>query len=341
MLEVEVVGAQSDTLYDMHTFIGSLYSANTVAIQPRINGYLIAAPYSAGMPVHRGDKIFEIDPQQISTSLASAEAQLSSARAALSAAKSNYERAVPLARIEAISQSQLDQYRSEYVAAEATVRSAEQSVKNNRINVGYTVIRAPISGIIATDKASVGDYVGPGTAFEQLTTIADIDTMSVKITVPTSLYLQYLKPGQAAFDNEYLLSDIRLRLADGRLYPIEGIYDYTVPSISTSAGTVDLVVEFPNPDAVLKPGEFARVDLAMGPRRPVVTVPQLAVDQTQGVNSVWIINANSTAEYRRVELGDKYGDRWVVTDGVKAGEQVVVSGRGKLRNAERVKVKTQ
>lgn len=341
LLEVEAVRAQSDTLYDSHTFIGSLYSANTVTIQPRVNGYLIAAPYSAGMPVRRGDKIFEIDPQQISTSLASAEAQLMSAHARLSAAKSNYERAQPLARIEAISQSQLDQYRSEYAAAEAAVRSAEQSVKDNRINVGYTVIRAPISGIIATDKANVGDYVGPGTEFEQLTTIADIDTMSVKITIPTSLYLQYREPGQAAFDNGGLLSDIRLSLADGRRYPIEGLYDYTVPSISASAGTVDLVVDFPNPQAELKPGEFARIDLSIGPRRAVVTVPQRAVDQTQGVNSVWVVNANSTVEYRRVELGAKYEDRWIVTDGVRAGEQVVTSGRGKLYNAERVKIKTE
>lgn len=341
MLEVEVVRAQSDTLYNSHTFIGYLYSATSVAIQPRVNGYLIAAPYSAGMPVRRGEKIFEIDPQQISTALASAEAQLLSARAQLSAAKSNYERAVPLARIEAISQAQLDQYRSEYAAAEASVRSAEQSVKNNRINVGYTVIRAPISGIIATDKASVGDYVGPGTAFEQLTTIANVDTMSVKITIPISLYLQYQQPGQASFDNEDLLSDIRLSLADSRRYPIAGIYDYTVQSISTSAGTIDMVVRFPNPDAELKPGEFARITLSIGPRKPVVTVPQQAVDQTQGINSVWVVNANSTAEYRQVVLGDKYGDRWGIADGVHAGEQVVVSGRGKLRNAERVKIKTE
>lgn len=341
MLEVVVARAQSDTLYNSHTFVGYLYSATSVAIQPRVNGYLIAAPYSAGMPVRRGDKIFEIDPQQISTSLASAEAQLLSARAQLSAAKSNYERAVPLARIEAISQTQLEQYRSDYAAAEAAVRSAEQSVKNNRINVGYTVIRAPISGIIATDKASVGDYVGPGTAFEQLTTIANVDTMSVKITIPTSLYLQYQRPGQAAFDNDDLLSDIRLSLADGRLYPMAGIYDYTVQSISTTAGTIDLVVNFPNPDSELKPGEFARIALSIGPRRPVVTVPQQAVDQTQGINSVWVVNGNSTAEYRRVELGDKYGDRWGIADGVHAGEQVVVVGRGKLHNGERVKIKTE
>ncbi len=341
MLEVEVVRAQSDTLYNSHTFIGHLYAAATVAIQPRVNGYLIAAPYSAGMPVRRGDKIFEIDPQQISTSLASSEAQLSSARARLSAAKSNYERAVPLARIEAISQTQLDQYRSDYAAAEAAVRSAEQSVKNNRINVGYTVIRAPISGIIATDKASVGDYVGPGTAFEQLTTIADVDTLSVRISLPTSLYLQYQQPEQAAFDNNELLSNIRLELADGRRYPIAGVYDYTAQSISTSAGTIDLVVDFPNPDAELKPGEFARVTLSVGARRPVVTVPQQAVDQTQGINSIWVVNDNSTVEYRRVVPGDKYGDRWAIADGVRAGEMVVVSGRGKLHNAERVKIKTE
>lgn len=341
LLEVEVATARLDSLGRECTFIGDLYAKHSVVIQPRINGYLISAPYTAGMPVRRGERIFEIDPRQISTSLASAEAQLSAARARLASARSNYERAVPLARIEAISRSQLDEYSTAYASAQAAVLSAEQSVENYRIDVGYTVITAPISGIIAADKANVGDYVGPGTEFEQLTVIDDTDTMSVKISLPTSLYLQYRRPGQASFDNSGLLSDIRLSLSDGRLYPYEGIYDHTAQSISSSSGTVDLAVDFPNPDAELKAGEFARITLRIGGRRPVVTVPQQAVSQLQGVNSVWVVNDDSTAEYRRVELGGKYGGDWVVVSGVNAGERVVVSGGMKLRESERVKIKNE
>lgn len=162
-LRVGVAEAAVDSVPNRMSFIGYLASNFDAVIQPRVNGYLSSKQYGNGMPVRRGQLLFTIDPDQLSTSMLAAEAELESARAQALEARNNYDRAVPLARIDAISQSQLDQYTAQWKAAEASVRSAEQSLRNARMNVGYTELRSPIDGIIEHTAAHVGDYVGPGT----------------------------------------------------------------------------------------------------------------------------------------------------------------------------------
>ena len=172
-------------------FIGYLASNFDAVIQPRVNGYLLTKQFANGMPVKRGQLLFTIDPDQLSTSMLAAEAALQSARAQAVEARNNYDRAVPLARINAISQSQLDQYTAQYKAAEATVRSAEQTLSNARMNVGYTELRSPIDGIISnTRRRTWATTWGPGTQFSVLTTISNIDTLTVDVAIPMSQYLR-------------------------------------------------------------------------------------------------------------------------------------------------------
>lgn len=243
---------------------------------------------------------------------------------------------MPLAKINAISQAQLDQYTAQYKAAEASVRSAEQTLSSARMNVGYTELRSPIDGIIEHTAAHVGDYVGPGTQFSVLTSISNIDTLTVDVAIPMAEYLRAAGGRGSIYDNEGLLSDIRLTLADGTRYPYGGLYDYTRKDVSSSTGTLVLVVMFPNPDRSLKPGQFARVSANVGPVQPRVIVPQQSVSQAQGVNSVWVVRPDSTAAYRRVVLGDTYGTMWCVDEGLAEGEQVVTAGQQKLRNGMKV-----
>ena len=285
-LRVGVAEAVTDSVPNRMEFIGYLASNFDAVIQPRVNGYLLTKQFANGMPVKRGQLLFTIDPDQLSTSMLAAEAALQSARAQAIEARNNYDRAVPLARINAISQSQLDQYTAQYKAAEATVRSAEQTLSSARMNVGYTELRSPIDGIISNTSAHVGDYVGPGTQFGVLTTISNIDTLTVDVAIPMAQYLRSAGPRTSIFDNAGLLTDIRLMLADGTEYPYEGLYDYTRKDVSSTTGTLVLVVMFPNPDRSLKPGQFARVEASVGPVRPRVVVPQACVSQAQGVNSV-------------------------------------------------------
>lgn len=335
-LRVETARAVTDSVPNRMGFIGYLKSNFDAVIQPRVNGYLVSRQFDYGMPVRHGQLLFTIDPDQLSTSMFAAEAALESARAQALEAKNNYDRAVPLARINAISQSQLDQYTAQYKASQATVRSAEQTLSNARMNVGYTELRSPIDGIISNTSAHVGDYVGPGTQFSVLTTISNIDTVTVDVAIPMASYLRAAGPRPSIYANEGLLSDIRLTLADGTRYPHAGIYDYTRKDVSSTTGTLVLVVMFPNPDGSLKPGQFARVEANVGPVRARVVVPQQAVSQAQGINSVWVVRPDSTAVYRRVVPGDTYGRMWCIDQGLADGETVVVTGQQKLRNGMKV-----
>lgn len=335
-LRVEVAQAVTDSVPNRMRFIGYLSSNFDAVIQPRVNGYLKSKEYENGMPVHRGQLLFTLDPAQLSTSMLAAEAALESARAQEAEARNNYQRAVPLARINAISQAQLDQYTAQYKAAAATVRSAQQTLSSSRMNVGYTELRSPIDGIIEHTAAHVGDYVGPGTQFEVLTTVSNVDTLTVDVAIPMAQYLRFAGTGRSLYDNAGLLSDIRLTLADGATYPYEGLYDYTRKDVSNTTGTLVVVVMFPNPEQSLKPGQFARVEANLGPVLARVVIPQQAVSQAQDVNSVWVVGPDSTVRYRRIVPGDTYGAMWCVNDGLEAGEWVVTAGQQKLRNGEKV-----
>lgn len=335
-LPVEVVEATADSVPLRMQFIGTLAANYQAVIQPRVNGYLLSADYASGAPVRKGQLLFTIDPAQLSASMLSAQASLASARAQLAEARNNYERAVPLARIDAISASQLDQYTATYEAAQAAVRSMEQSLRSARMNVGYTELRSPIAGIAASTQAHIGDYVGPGSQFEVLTTVSNVDTMTVDLALPMAQYLQAVGRDRPAFRNDSLLSDIRLTLSDGTPYPEAGSYDYTRKDVASAAGTIVLVVQFPNPDLRLKAGEFARVEANVGPLRRKVVVPSRCVQQEQNLSAVWVVRPDSTVVYRRVTPGETYGAMWCIDEGLEAGERVVLAGGQKLRNGVKV-----
>ncbi len=326
--------ASVEPLYNQINIASQIEGLNTAVIQPRLNGFLMATHFTGGEPVKRGQLLFTIDPASFATTLYAARADVESARATEVVAKRNYERAEPLAHIDAISQSDLDQYRATYKSAVASTKSAEERLRSAELEIGYTKIYAPISGIASKTTATTGDYIGPGTLQSSLTTISQVDTITVQIPIPTARYLEYNHAN--SFDNSKLLSQITLTLPDSSRYEYSGKYYYTLKDTPSASSTVVIVARFPNPRQQLKEGMFARVKANIGEPKDRIIIPQVAVSQLQGVNSVWIIKADSTAEWRRVTLGDRFGLMWCIDDGVKPGESVVVSGGLKLHNGDRV-----
>ena len=335
-MEVKVVAAQSNMLRSRKTYISKIGANFSAVIQPRTTGFLSEKHYDNGMPVKQGEVIFRLDGKQQRANLLSAQAALESAKAQSVEARNNYERAVPLAEIDAISKAQLDQYTAEYIAAEASVNSAQQALRNARLELGYTEIRSTINGIISASNAHIGDYVGPGTQFSILTTIENIDTVGVDIAIPMKEYLLLTNRKSFTYENDSLLHNIKLYLADGELYPYAGSYNYTKSAVADSMGTIIIVVSFPNPDYLLKSGQFARVVTDVGVASKAITVPQSCITQTQDVASLWVIRADSTAEYRKVILGSAVDSCLVITSGVEPGEEVAVGGGMKLRNGMKV-----
>ncbi len=337
---VEIHVAEEVATYNNIEVSSSITSLYEVVIQPRVDGFLRSINFSDGMPISRGKLLFTIESNTYNIARLAAQAELESAQAQEILARSNYERAVPLARIDAISQSDLDQYRATHSAAIAAVKSAREALNNAELNLSYTRIYAPIDGVIAATSANEGDYVGPSTAISTLTTISYLDTVEVYIPIPTSIYLESVTTTKSGYyDNATLLSDIELTLSGAERYPYKGLYNYTKKDTPTTSSTIVIVAKFPNPELRLKSGMFARIRANIGAQRERVVVPQIAVSQSQGVNSVWIMKPDSTVEFRKVTLGGTTREGWIIDSGIERGESVLLSGQMKVHNGAKVSPK--
>lgn len=323
-----------DSLSDRISFATTLEPIYEAVIEPRVAGFLTSIRFDGGAPVRRGEVIFTIEQSEYSALSLASRAELEESQAQLALAKSNYERAVPLSRIDAISRMNLEEYESNYRAARASVEYAEQQLKNSDLNLGYTIIRAPLSGIIANTPARQGDYVGPATEYTTLTTISNLDTMILSLVIPASRYLRYNR--SESYNNRDLLSDIIITLPDGSIYPHEVSYYYTEQSAGEGSSSYTIVVCTPNPERSLKGGMFARVNAAIGGRKGRVVIPQRAVSQVQGINSVWVVGADSVVSPRTVTLGSTYGAMWEISSGLQLGERVLVSGQMKVHSGAKV-----
>lgn len=326
-----------DSLYSTISFAGQIQGLNNAIIQPRIDGFLTSIDFQGGSFVHKGDLLFTLDPGSFLTTLYAAEASVESQKANQLLTQRNYQRAIPLAKINAISQSDYDQYEASYKAARASVKAAEENLKTAQINLSYTTIYAPIDGTIAKTSASVGDYVGIGTAQSELTTISYIDTVVIDLAIPTSSYLTHsIKNSEGRYDNSVLLSDIQLFLPDSTLYAHRGEYYYTKKDTPTNSSTVVIAVKFPNPQHILKPGMFARVESNIGAYKASLVVPQRAISQQQGISSVWVVKPDSTVSLQEVSLGATYDDMWAIRQGVELGDLVLLTGQMKMRDGTKV-----
>ena len=320
-------------------FVGQTHSLNDVSIQARVSGYLLSSHYEPGMPVKQGQLLFKIDQNQLLVETTKAQAALASANSKLVEAENNYKRSVPLARMNAISQSSLDQATATLASAKANLLAAKASLRSANLNLSYTNIHAPIDGVIGVMNGSVGDYVGVGTDVPILNTISNIDSIYVYISIPTPKYLAIIERdslNRPIYDNKGLLTDIDMILADDSSYPYKGVYQFTERAVNSETGAVVIQVLFPNPEGQLKPGQYVRVNANVGGGKGVVLVPQRSVMQSQGVNSVYIVTDDSTVHYRVVRLGATYGTGWGVLEGVQAGEMVVTEGLQKVRSQMKI-----
>lgn len=336
--ELSVATATQRLVSSTVEFISTTAPARSYVIQPRVNGYLQSADFENGMPVKRGQVIFTIDAAPFQTVVAEARASLSSAKASLVEAEATYNRSVPLARIDAISQSQLDAATATLAAARQQVASSQALLENALLNLSYCTIKAPDSGIIAPSTANVGDYVGAGTAYQTLTTISFDDSISVNLYLPTVEYYKIVSPKTAAYKTDTLIRDISLRLSDGSLYPHKGVYRYTQPLVDNESGSIVFNVRFPNPEGMLKGGQFARVRATVGPMQQRVLIPARSVSQIQGTYGAYVVGKGDSLEFRKITVGETLGNEWVVMSGVKPGERVITDGLQKAKSGMKIKV---
>lgn len=337
--ELSVATAIERTVPNVVEFISQTQPARSYIIQPRVNGYLRSVNFDSGMPVKRGQVLFTIDPSPFQTQVIEARATLSSAKASLVQAQAAYDRSVPLAKINAISQSQLDGATASLAAAREQVESAEALLQNARLNIGYCTIKAPESGIIAPSPANVGDYVGAGTAYQTLTTISFDDSVSVNLSLPTVEYYKIVSHNRPVYQSDSLLHDITLRLSDGTIYPQQGVYRYTQPLVDNRSGSIVFNVRFANQRGLLKGGQFARVTASIGEPQLRVLIPSRAVSEIQGQYSTYVVDKDNTLEFRKLQVGETVGSDWIILSGINAGEQVITDGLQKAKSGMKISIK--
>jgi membrane fusion protein (multidrug efflux system) len=308
-------------------WIGTTEGDVNAEIRPKIEGYLLRRVYTEGGYVHQGDLLFEVDPRQGQAQSRQAEANLAQAEAALAKANRDVARYEPLAAEKAISQQELDNARSAQEAARASVGALRAAVDNARLNVSWTRVTAPVSGVAGIAQAQVGNLVSPQTV---LTTVSRVDPIRVVFPMSEQEYLQY--QNAPAMRN----AELELVLADGTVYPHKGHIALSGRDVSVKTGTITVIGLFPNPGNVLRPGQFAKVRAVTEVRRGAIFIPQRAVNEVQGTYQVGVVGADNKVEMRTVQVGERAGTMWLVEQGLTAGERVIVEGLARAKTGATV-----
>jgi membrane fusion protein (multidrug efflux system) len=314
-----------------------LEAANTVEIRPQVGGILLRQAALEGAPVKRGQMLFEIDPQPYSAALGQAQALLAQAQAAQAQAERDLARARPLTAIDALSQKELDAAVAANASAQAQVKAGEAAVKTAELNVGYTQVRSPIDGVMSRALIRIGGVVTAYTTL--LTTVYQTDPMYANFSVGEQRLLQVQRElGRPLDQHNPSQRQFKILLADGSEYPLPGTMNFVDAAVDLRTDTLALRLTVPNPKQFLHSGQYVRVVVATAQRVDALLVPQRAVQLLQDKDYVWIVDGAGTAQQRDVKMGQQQGSDWVVEEGLKVGDVVVVDGTQKLKSGTHVQI---
>ncbi len=338
--ELPYFEARTDTFQVYEEFVGQTYGASDIDIRARVEGFLEAIHFQEGSRVRKGQLLYTIDPQPFQAKVAAAQSRVAEANTVLVRAKSDLDRIEPLAEINAVSQADLDAARASYGAAQASVEAAQAELELSNIELGYTHIYSPIDGIIGKTEARVGDFVGRGFNAVVLNTVSQLDPILVRFSIPEAQYLRvsrYYLEHQDAPRPRQGGQELQLFLADGSEYPYKGKLDFLDRTIDPATGTLLLQASFPNPDNLIRPGQFARVRGVIDRIPEAILVPQRSVSELQGIFQVYVVTDSNKVEVRPVQTGPREGNMWVLTGGVEPGEHVLLEGLQRVQPGQEIR----
>lgn len=312
-------------------WVANLDGFTNAQIQPQVSGYLIRQDYREGSQVHKGQVLYEIDPRPFQAVVDQARGQLAQAQAQLQLAQINVKRDTPLAEARAIARSQLDNDLQTQAAYDATVKAQQAAVETAELNLGFTKVRSLLDGIAGIANTQVGSLVNQQTV---LTTVSQVQPIKVYFSISEQEYLALSKKVRASGASDLLHSEnrvpIELTLSNGSVYPSQGRIIFVDRQVSANTGTIRVAAAFPNPQNLLRPGQFGRVRAQTDLMKDALVVPQRAVSQLQGSYQIAVVSSDDKVHVRPVQVGPQVGQEWVVTSGLNPGDQVVVEGNGKL-----------
>ena len=322
-------------------WVGTVNGVENAQVRARTEGYLTTIAYQQGGYVKQGDLLFQIDPRPFLASLDQAKGQLQEAQATLLGVELDAKRAKELFQQQVISEQEYTNKTQLYQTKLATVTAAQAAVEQAQLNLDYTKIVSPLNGIAGAQQAQIGDLVGTG-ANQVLTTVSQIDPIWFYLPISEQGYWEFadrFKEMMAVPEAERK-ENVELILADGSVYPHKGKFAFLGRQVDPKTGTIQVVVSFPNPELTLRPGQYgmARTEIQKIPN--ALVIPQQAISQLQGHDQVAVVNPDGKAEIRAVKVGELYGRNMIqVTDGLKAGEKVIVEGFQRVRQGTPVSAK--
>jgi membrane fusion protein, multidrug efflux system len=319
-------------------WVAQLNGDTNAEIVPKVQGYLLKQNYKEGFLVSKGELLFEIDPRPFVAALDQTKAQLAQAHAGLSKAETDVVRDTPLAEQNAIPQKQLDNDRAALAAGKAQVAAAEAQVEQAQLNLAWTKVYSPIDGIAGRATSQVGDLVGTTT---KMTTISKVNPIRAYFSISEDAYLSVAEKIGAFLrgNGTTPVTSVEYIQANEVPYPHKGRVILVNREVSSQTGTIQVAAEFPNADAVLRPGGFGRVRMKTGDNKNALLVPQRAVIEVQSAYQVVVVGADNKASFRPVKVAEKVGPNWIVTEGLKPGEKVIVEGFMKVREGMPVNAK--
>ena len=319
------VGKKDLVIYD--EFIGQIYGETDVQIQPRVEGIITGIYFKEGDVVQKGKLLYTVDDLPTITKIDAAQADVGRSMAIMENKKAELARVKPLTEMNALSQRDLDAASAGYAVSEEEVKIARARLANSKIELGYTRILSPITGVIGISKVLVGDYVSRMPLSGGINTISALGGVRVRFTISENEYLTFIQRiRKDPSSNNFGSLPVDLILGDGTVYSEKGKIDLTNRQIDPSTGSLLVQAVFDNSRKLLRPGQYVKVRFQTDTYKDAVLVPQQAVNQLQNIYQVFLLNDSNKVVPTVVKVGIRVGSNWVITQGLEPGRKVIVVG---------------
>ncbi|BBI18240.1 Uncharacterized protein NCS13_2_0043 (plasmid) [Neochlamydia sp. S13] len=337
-VEVSALTIQKDTIPWIYESVGYAESSHQVEIRARVEGYLEEIAYIEGAQVTKGQLLFKLDQTPFIAAVEQAKGNLAREKALLWNAQQTVERLTPLYAKHAVSKKDLDEATANLLASQASVQAAEAALKVAEINLSYTLLTSPINGLSGKSSYRQGALISPGSN-QLMTSITALDPIWISFSISEN---EILKIDKEVKNRTLVLPKdknygVEVILADGSRYPSRGEVNFSAPSYDQKTGTLSMRAQLPNPNLILKPGQFVRVNVKGAIKPNTIYVPQKALLESKTGMYVYIVREGKAA-IQNVIVGDWYGDYWIIEEGLREGDQVIVDGINKVGQGSPIKV---
>jgi membrane fusion protein (multidrug efflux system) len=340
--EITVVEVVQKDVPIYKKFVGQVYGNSDIPIRARVSGFLNGIHFLEGFSVKKGQLLYTIEPEPFLAKVATQESHLAEAKTQLAKTESDLNRIKPLAEINAVSKSDLDAAQAEYDAAVSYVHAMESNLKYAKIDLSYCWIKSPIDGVIGKTKARVGEFVGQSPNPVILNTVSTVDTIRVEFYLTEADYIRLAREYKeiTSYESKYAVyndrNNLSLILADGSVFKHKGFVNFINREVDPQTGSLLVQTTFPNPEKLLKPGQYAKIVVKMKEAKGALLIPQRCVMELQGQYSVFVVQ-NDTVKSRQIKVGESIGNMVIVKEGLKNGEKIVIDALQKVQTGLKIK----